>query len=113
MYRSGSCSAKTFLFVWSRMTLMLTKQPRSSFLERNIDMMAVVWVSKEGVGGDEVMFPSSIEKLKTRHVTTVTCMADQPRVSASSAFFGCGPNLHPLQGINGYWKQWNPWNPNR
>jgi len=39
---SGSCSANTFLLVWSRMTLMLTKQPRSSFFERNMDMMAVV-----------------------------------------------------------------------
>ncbi len=42
-YRSGSFSAKTFLLVWSRMTLILMKQPRSSFFERNIDIMAVAW----------------------------------------------------------------------
>lgn len=41
-YLSGSCSANTFLLVWSRITLTLTKQPRSSFFDRNIDMMAVV-----------------------------------------------------------------------
>lgn len=39
-YRSGSCSAKTLRLVWSRITLTLTKQPRSSFLALNIDMLA-------------------------------------------------------------------------
>lgn len=38
-YRSVSCSAKTFLLVWSRMTLMLTKHPKSSFFDRNIDIL--------------------------------------------------------------------------
>lgn len=38
-YLSGSFSSKTLRLVWSRMTLMLMKQPRSSFLARNIDIL--------------------------------------------------------------------------
>lgn len=38
-YLSVSCSSKTFRLVWSRMVRALTKQPRSSFLARNMDMM--------------------------------------------------------------------------
>lgn len=32
IYLSASCASKTCRFVWSRMTLMLTKEPMSSFL---------------------------------------------------------------------------------
>lgn len=34
-YLSGSCCSKTLRFVWSRMFMMLTKQPKSSFLALN------------------------------------------------------------------------------
>lgn len=34
-YLSGSCCSKTLRLVWSRMFMMLTKQPRSSFFARN------------------------------------------------------------------------------
>jgi hypothetical protein len=44
-YRSVSLASKTLRFVWSRRVRTLTKQPRSSFLARNIDMMG-------GFGGD-------------------------------------------------------------
>ena len=39
---SGSFSAKTLRLVWSRMVLMLTKHPRSSFFALNIDMLAAI-----------------------------------------------------------------------
>lgn len=40
-----SCSfcSKTLRLVWSRITLMLTKQPRSSFFERNMDILTCAW----------------------------------------------------------------------
>jgi len=36
---SGSYCSNTFRLVWSRMTLMLTKQPKSSFFARNCAML--------------------------------------------------------------------------
>jgi hypothetical protein len=38
---SVSFCSKTLRLVWSRMTLMLTKPPRSSFFERNMDMIVI------------------------------------------------------------------------
>lgn len=38
-YLCVSASAKAFRFEWSRMTLMLTNEPMSSFLARNIDIL--------------------------------------------------------------------------
>lgn len=43
----SNCS-KTLRLVWSRMVRALTKQPRSSFLARNMDMLAVVGVCDVG-----------------------------------------------------------------
>lgn len=40
-YLSGSCCSKTLRLVWSRMFMMLTKQPRSSFLGLNWAMVAL------------------------------------------------------------------------
>ena len=38
---SGSNCSKTLRFVWSRMTRVLMKQPRSSFFALNMDILAV------------------------------------------------------------------------
>jgi hypothetical protein len=43
-YLSGSCCSKTLRLVWSRIFMMLTKQPRSSFLGLNWAMAAVYLV---------------------------------------------------------------------
>jgi hypothetical protein len=43
-YLSGSCSANTFLLVWSRMTLILRKDPISIFFALNIDMVAELYL---------------------------------------------------------------------
>lgn len=56
-YLSVSCFSYTFRLVWSRMTLMLTKQPRSSFFARNIDILRDGFCGRDqrrrsDVGGD-------------------------------------------------------------
>ena len=53
-YLSVSCSANTCRLVWSRMTLMFIKHPRSSFLARNIDILRTVGVELEAITEIEV-----------------------------------------------------------
>lgn len=53
-YLSASCFSYTFRLVWSRMTLMLTKQPRSSFFARNIDILGRASAGGTSVVGSDV-----------------------------------------------------------
>lgn len=64
---------------------MLTKQPRSSFLERNIDMMAVV-----GVGGEDDCERGVVVVVVEVNVGALVFFGDQrvvPSVGTSPSIF--------------------------